>query len=148
MARSVLSVVNEQVRHQNFHGSQTWGPVQERDEDVAYACDDLIAVGDGWVAGDVAATPMINSLASAEMPHTDPVDALRAAVEGDEGIAACVARHSDDEGMGTTLTAVLIRGVRLGLLHGGDSHAYLFRQAGSSSLSHDRTAPDRIPARG
>jgi protein phosphatase len=41
--------------------------------------------------------------------------------------------------MGTTLTAVLLQGDRLGLLHAGDSRAYLLRRGALYQLSHDDT---------
>ncbi len=43
------------------------------------------------------------------------------------------------EGMGTTLTAFLFAGNRLGMLHIGDSRAYLLRDGELSQITHDHT---------
>jgi protein phosphatase len=43
------------------------------------------------------------------------------------------------EGMGTTLTAILFAGGRLGLCHVGDSRAYLVRDGQLSQITHDDT---------
>jgi protein phosphatase len=58
---------------------------------------------------------------------------------GEDAIAAHVAANPQHEGMGTTLTAVLLRGDQLGLLHAGDSRAYLLRRGALYQLSHDDT---------
>ncbi|MGH3828578.1 MAG: PP2C family protein-serine/threonine phosphatase, partial [Pseudonocardiaceae bacterium] len=43
------------------------------------------------------------------------------------------------EGMGTTLTAVLFGGNKLGLVHVGDSRAYLLREGAFNQITHDDT---------
>jgi protein phosphatase len=43
------------------------------------------------------------------------------------------------DGMGTTLTAVLFAGHRLGLLHIGDSRGYLLRDGQLTQITHDHT---------
>ena len=45
----------------------------------------------------------------------------------------------DLEGMGTTLTAMLFEGTRLGLAHIGDSRAYLLRDGVLHQITHDDT---------
>ena len=47
--------------------------------------------------------------------------------EGNSAIAAHVEADPELEGMGTTLTAILFDGNRLGLVHIGDSRGYLLR---------------------
>ena len=41
--------------------------------------------------------------------------------------------------MGTTLTAVLFAGTRLGMVHVGDSRAYLFRDGVLTQITRDDT---------
>ena len=43
------------------------------------------------------------------------------------------------DGMGTTLTALLFDGGRLGMAHVGDSRAYLYRDGVLHQLTHDDT---------
>jgi protein phosphatase len=43
------------------------------------------------------------------------------------------------DGMGTTLTAFLFAGTRLGMLHIGDSRAYLLRDGQLTQITHDHT---------
>ena len=43
------------------------------------------------------------------------------------------------EGMGTTLTALLFGGNKIGLVHVGDSRAYLMRDGVLSQITHDDT---------
>lgn len=50
---------------------------------------------------------------------------------GNGAIAELVSQDPDLDGMGTTLTAVLFAGTRLGLVHVGDSRAYLLRGGNS-----------------
>ena len=50
-----------------------------------------------------------------------------------------VAENPDLEGMGTTVTALLFDGTRLGIAHVGDSRAYLWRAGVLSQITHDDT---------
>jgi protein phosphatase len=45
----------------------------------------------------------------------------------------------DLSGSGSTLTAMLLSGSRLGLVHIGDSRAYLFRDGGLFQITHDHS---------
>ena len=51
----------------------------------------------------------------------------RAVHAGNAAIADQVEEEPELDGMGTTLTAILFAGKKLGLAHIGDSRAYLFR---------------------
>jgi PPM family protein phosphatase len=121
------------------------GPVREDNQDAAYADGHVLALADGMgghPAGDVAASLMIKPFAhlNLDVRGEDDVDYLRAAtLSGEDAIAAHVAANPDLEGMGTTLTSVLLERDRLGLLHVGDSRAYLLRDGAIYQLSHDDT---------
>ena len=65
---------------------------------------------------------------------------LDAAVrEGNSAIAAHVELEPELEGMGTTLTAILFAGNRLGLVHIGDSRGYLLRDGELAQITKDDT---------
>jgi protein phosphatase len=58
---------------------------------------------------------------------------------GNSAIAAQVEMEPDLEGMGTTLTAILFAGNRLGLAHIGDSRGYLLRDGELTQITKDDT---------
>ena len=58
---------------------------------------------------------------------------------GNDAIADLVAEDPELDGMGTTATAMLFDGPRMGLAHIGDSRAYLYRNGVLHQLSHDDT---------
>ena len=57
----------------------------------------------------------------------------------DEEIAAVTDEEIEKRGMGTTLTALLIRGNKIALLHVGDSRCYRLRGNTLEQLSNDHT---------
>jgi protein phosphatase len=82
--------------------------------------------------------------ALAPLDDDDPGDDLlaelrTATVEGNAAITRHVADAPDLEGMGTTLTAILFAGSRLGLVHVGDSRAYQLRDRTFSQITKDDT---------
>jgi PPM family protein phosphatase len=73
-------------------------------------------------------------------PGGDLLGKLEAAVRsGNSAIAAQVEMEPDLEGMGTTLTAILFAGNRLGLVHIGDSRGYLMRDGELAQITKDDT---------
>ncbi len=121
------------------------GPVRKNNQDAAYSDRRVLALADGMggrPAGDVASSLVIEPFARLDhgAPSGGVVDRLRRATfRGEHAIAAHVAAHPHRDGMGTTLTAVLLDGERLGMLHVGDSRAYLLRAGLLCQLSHDDT---------
>lgn len=59
--------------------------------------------------------------------------------QGNTAIAAHVEAEPDLEGMGTTLTAILFAGDRIGLVHIGDSRGYLLRDGELAQITKDDT---------
>jgi serine/threonine protein phosphatase PrpC len=116
-----------------------------RNEDAVYADSHVLALADGMgghPAGDIAAASMVRPFSEMppETPGWDVVDYLRAAtLQGEDAIAAFVDAHPECRGMGTTLTAVMLVGSRLGLVHAGDSRAYVSREGRLYQLSRDDT---------
>jgi hypothetical protein len=73
-------------------------------------------------------------------PSDDLLAQLReATAAGNGAIAELVASDPELDGMGTTLTAILFAGNRIGLVHIGDSRAYLHRNGQFAQITHDDT---------
>jgi protein phosphatase len=121
------------------------GLIRENNEDVGYAGRHLIAVADGiggMPAGELASAIAIDALAELEeAPPADPVAALVAAVRaGNDAIRVAGEADPTREGMGTTVTALLLSGdQQLGLVHVGDSRAYRLRDRSLTQLTRDDT---------
>ncbi|WP_322767386.1 PP2C family serine/threonine-protein phosphatase [Frankia sp. Cr1] len=121
------------------------GHVREGNEDSAYAGSRLVAVADGMgghAAGEVASSTVISQLADldADVGSGEILHALADSV--DQANAELRAMASEDgslEGMGTTVTALLLSGISLGVLHVGDSRAYLLREGVLRQVTHDHT---------
>ena len=126
------------------------GRVRENNEDFAIALPEagLFVVADGMgghAAGEVASHLAVETLVarttSRQIPKRirDEVPLL-----GDAITAANLAVYEKAQqpglgGMGTTLTAALIRGRTLTLAHVGDSRAYLQSKNSLRQLTHDQT---------
>jgi protein phosphatase len=119
--------------------------VRANNEDSVYAGARLLALADGMgghAAGEVASQLVIAALAHLDddEPGGDLLSKLDAAVrEGNSAIAAHVEADPELEGMGTTLTAILFAGNRLGLVHIGDSRGYLLRDGELTQITKDDT---------
>ncbi|MDP0400166.1 PP2C family protein-serine/threonine phosphatase [Tsukamurella strandjordii] len=121
------------------------GLVRSNNEDSVYAGPRLLALADGMgghAAGEVASQLMITALAPLDddEPSGDLLDTLEEAmVTGNETIAEQVAEDPELDGMGTTLTAILFAGSKLGLIHVGDSRGYLLRDGQLTRITKDDT---------
>jgi len=121
------------------------GLIRGTNQDSVYAGPRLLAVADGMgghAAGDVASKVVIAALEHLDddAPSGDLLQALRQAVfDGSEHLREVIREAPQLEGMGTTLTAVLFAGGRLGLCHVGDSRAYLMRDGELAQITHDDT---------
>jgi len=121
------------------------GLIRAGNQDSVYAGPRLLAVADGMggmAAGDVASNIVIAALAhlDEDVPGNAPLDALRQAVENaNQQIRDAVDSNPAMEGMGTTLTGMLFGGSKLGLVHIGDSRAYLLRDGELTQVTRDDT---------
>ncbi|MFZ2173356.1 MAG: PP2C family serine/threonine-protein phosphatase [Rhodococcus sp. (in: high G+C Gram-positive bacteria)] len=121
------------------------GLVRSNNEDSVYAGARLLALADGMgghAAGEVASQLMIAALAHLDddEPGEDLLGKLEAATrEGNDSIADHVQEDPELDGMGTTLTAILFSGSKLGLVHIGDSRAYLLRDNKLTQITRDDT---------
>ena len=121
------------------------GLVRSNNEDSVYAGARLLALADGMgghAAGEVASQLVIAALRSLDddEPGGDLLAELdRATRAGNAAIAEQVRQSPDLEGMGTTLTAILFAGSRIGLCHVGDSRGYLYRDGVLTQITRDDT---------
>jgi PPM family protein phosphatase len=121
------------------------GLIRDGNQDSVYAGPRLLAVADGMggmAAGDVASNIVIAAIAplDEDVPGDALVDALRSAVESaNQQLRDTVDANPHLEGMGTTLTAVLFSGSKIGMVHIGDSRAYLLRNREFSQITKDDT---------
>lgn len=121
------------------------GLVRPNNEDVAFAGARLIAVADGMggaPAGEVASEIAITALAPVEhsAPDREPLAVLVDAIHtANSRIRDTTDADPASEGMGTTVTAVLLAGRRLAVAHVGDSRGYLLRGTELRQLTRDDT---------
>jgi serine/threonine protein phosphatase PrpC len=118
--------------------------LRPNNEDAAFSGPRLLALADGMggrAAGEIAASLVISELMPLDRQEVDdPLVALREATRrGNMAIADHIADHPEHEGMGTTLTALLFGRDSLGLVHVGDSRAYLMRDGLLSQITKDDT---------
>jgi serine/threonine protein phosphatase PrpC len=138
------------------------GRVRKQNQDAGYAGPGLVAVADGFgPAGDRASAAAIDALRTLESGSTEPSrtlgevagsgasddavpadllnllsDAVSAA---DASVRSITQTRPDLAGSGATLTAMLLSGSRLALVHIGDTRAYLFRDGGLFQITHDHS---------
>ncbi|MGN6089522.1 MAG: PP2C family protein-serine/threonine phosphatase [Actinomycetales bacterium] len=121
------------------------GLVRSTNQDSGYAGPRLLVVADGMgghAAGDVASSVTVAELAPLDddPPGPDLLDALnQRARAANEHLHAMTEDQPELSGMGTTLTAILRAGTRLGLLHIGDSRCYLLREGRLTQITRDDT---------
>src|SRR5262245_58776480 len=121
------------------------GLIRDGNQDSVYAGPRLLAVADGMggmAAGDVASNIVIAAMAplDEDVPGDSMVDALRSAVDtANQQLRETVDANPHLEGMGTTLTAMLFSGSKLGIAHIGDSRAYLLRDGEFAQITKDDT---------
>ncbi|MBD3003641.1 MULTISPECIES: MerR family transcriptional regulator [unclassified Streptomyces] len=118
------------------------GSVRESNDDAGYAGPRLLAVADGVGGGRRAGEAAIEALKplDAGVPGGELLSALEeAAHRAHESVSALAASDPALRDVGTTLTAMVWSGSRLGLVHIGDSRAYLLRDGELFQITHDHT---------
>jgi protein phosphatase len=128
------------------------GAVRAVQQDAAYAGPRLFAVADGFGEhGAPASAAAIDALrAIDESAFTDATPGAGSGAVAEPGDllnllqdavdrADQAIRPLDPAGSGSTLTALLWTGSRLGLVHIGDSRAYLLRAGRLLQITHDHT---------
>lgn len=118
---------------------------RSNNEDSIFAGNRLFVVADGMgglPAGELASDILVRALAVVDdMPDTgEPLQDLLAALRtANERIEAAIADDGARDGMGTTVTALLLSGDAVAALNVGDSRCYLVRDGGLTQLTRDDT---------
>lgn len=130
------------------------GLERDENEDSAYAGARLLAVADGMgghAGGEVASAAVIEALKplDTDVPAGELLNALDHAVrQASRSLSELAEADPALRGMGTTLTALLWSGSQLGLVHIGDSRAYLVRDGEVFQITQDHTVVQTLLADG
>lgn len=126
------------------------GRVRHHNEDRSLVGGDLLVVADGMGganAGEVAAQMAVDAVGALPAPVT--VEVVRTAViDANRAIRRLARDEPDKSGMGTTLTAALMRDHTLDLVHVGDSRAYLWRDGVLTQITDDHSVVAELVRRG
>lgn len=129
------------------------GMVREGNEDSLFHGTTAFAVADGMgghQAGEVASATALEPIAKLDGVQFSTPDEAKAAlteavVAANDSVFEKAAAAVELRGMGTTLTAVLVREGRFHLAHVGDSRAYLLRSGEPiSQLTTDHTLVQQL----
>ena len=118
---------------------------RSNNEDSVFVGNRLFVVADGMgglPAGELASDILVQALAVVDdMPDTgEPLQDLLAALRtANERIEAAIADDGARDGMGTTVTALLLSGDAVAALNVGDSRCYLVRDGSLTQLTRDDT---------
>jgi PPM family protein phosphatase len=134
----------------NTSGRSVVGLVRQGNEDSGFVSAQLIAVADGMgghAAGEVASRIAVEvlqsltpALTSEDIDEDSIEDLLMHSLHSiDSEISVVTDEDNEKRGMGTTLTALLIRDKYISLLHVGDSRCYRLRGNTLEQLSSDHT---------
>ena len=121
------------------------GLVRKNNQDSGYTSPHLLVVADGMggaAAGDLASAVAVDTLMHVDESATGPamLDVMSGAIdEANDRLADLIAEDVSLDGMGTTVTAALFDGTGLGMVHIGDSRAYLLRAGLLRRLTHDHS---------
>jgi len=121
------------------------GLVRKNNQDSGFTSPHLLVVADGMggaAAGDLASAVAVDTLMRVDESATGAamLDVMSGAVEeANDRLADLIADDVSLDGMGTTVTAALFDGTDLGLVHIGDSRAYLLRGGQLRRLTHDHS---------
>jgi len=121
------------------------GLVRSNNEDAVFVGDRLLVVADGMgglPAGELASEILVQALREIDdLPDEgEPLqDLLAALATANEQIEAAVADDDAREGMGTTVTSLLLSGDRVAALNVGDSRCYLIRGGELTQITRDDT---------
>jgi PPM family protein phosphatase len=133
------------THHLAYAARSDRGLIRSSNQDSVYAGNSLLVVADGMgghAAGDMASRLVVAAFVPLDSRDSggDLLRALaKATRQGNAAIAEVVHDNPELDGMGTTVTALLFDGGRMGMAHVGDSRAYLYRDGVLHQLTHDDT---------
>ncbi|MGI8576535.1 MAG: protein phosphatase 2C domain-containing protein [Nocardioidaceae bacterium] len=130
------------------------GRTRKKNDDSGYAGDHFLMVADGMggaPAGDLASAVAVQTMQrldttppGANPPEATPPEGLLEALAGavhraNDRLAELIDEDASVSGMGTTVSAALFDGSRIGVAHLGDSRGYLWRDRELLRITHDHT---------
>ncbi len=129
------------------------GRQREANEDSYFAGPPLFAVADGMggaQAGEVASQIAVEAFAGiSDDGEAPPEDLLRrTAQDANQKIFDLAQGDETRSGMGTTLTAALVRGDEISFGHVGDSRAYVFRDGKLKQITNDHSLVEELRRQG
>ncbi len=121
------------------------GLVRRSNQDAGYASNNLLVLADGMggaAGGDIASSVVVAHLAAIDDVHQaeDLLPLLTTTLE--DAHAELIERSEEKKelaGLGTTCTAILRASNKLGMVHIGDSRAYLLRKGKLTQVTRDHT---------
>ncbi|HWH31253.1 MAG TPA: Stp1/IreP family PP2C-type Ser/Thr phosphatase [Egibacteraceae bacterium] len=135
------------------HAATDVGRVREGNEDSLFAGRAVFAVADGMgghQAGEVASEAALRPIAALDgqefaAPEAAQDALVEAVVDANRSVVSQARSDPSLRGMGTTLTAVLVRDNHLHIAHVGDSRAYLLRGGRDmTQLTTDHTLVEQL----
>ncbi|MGW6898519.1 MULTISPECIES: MerR family transcriptional regulator [unclassified Streptomyces] len=120
------------------------GAVRGTNQDAVFAGARLLAVADGFgergAGASTAAIDALKPVARSAVPAAELLNALEDAADlAARAVRDAVAGSGAPDESGTTLTAMVWTGSQLGLVHIGDSRAYLLRGGELFRITHDHS---------
>lgn len=141
-SRLRIHAASDVGRKRSRNEDSFWIPENHSDSDRAM----LLVLADGMggaPAGDVASRLAVDSVASAfasSESTAEILECLRRALEGaNRAVYAASRSRADWLGMGTTCTAMAVRGSEAWIAHVGDSRAYRVRGGWALQLTEDHS---------
>ena len=130
------------TRIHSVFGSRTdVGCVRDHNEDTLVVAPPLYVVADGMgghAAGEVASEIAVRTLEELA-PRTADTEALCKAVVTANLSVIDAAKENGRQGMGTTLTAVVLEGERMAIAQVGDSRVYLLHHGNLQQITRDHS---------
>lgn len=126
------------------------GRVRHHNEDRSLVDGGVLVVADGMggaKAGEVAAQMAVDAVGALAAP-VSPEDVRTAVGEANSAIRRMASDDPDKSGMGTTLTAALMRDGHIEVVHVGDSRAYLWRDGALTQITQDHSVVAELVRRG
>ncbi len=128
------------------------GRQREANEDNYFAAPPLFAVADGMggaQAGEVASQLAVEAFSDADSAVDPPEELLRQTIkDANQRIFNLAQGDASRSGMGTTLTAALLRGDEISFGHVGDSRAYVFREGSLKQITNDHSLVEELRRQG
>jgi PPM family protein phosphatase len=137
---TALPVTQEERYAVRYAAASDIGRCREANQDAAYGSERLLAVADGCGSeGGRASAAVIEALKplEAHMPAGDLLNALHNSVE--QAATVVDGLGGEERDSATTITAILLSGSRLALVHIGDTRAYVLRDGELFLITHDHT---------